>query len=123
MSGRRSSRRVSLSRAKAGDSKTRSRMKSPTAISTVLSRKGIRQPQARNCWSESWEEKRANTPVESRLPAGTPIWGQLPWNPRWAPPECSTAMSTAPPHSPPTPIPWAKRSRVSQTGAQTPTVA
>ena len=35
----------------------------------------------------------------------------------------SIDMSTEPPHSPPTPMPWTIRSRVSRIGAHTPMVA
>jgi hypothetical protein len=36
---------------------------------------------------------------------------------------CSTDISTAPPHSPPTPMPWAMRSSTRMTGAQMPMAA
>ena len=48
-------------------------MKSPMAISTTETRNGTRHPQARNSLSGSQDENAANTPVESRSPAGEPI--------------------------------------------------
>jgi hypothetical protein len=36
---------------------------------------------------------------------------------------CSLAISTAPPHSPPTDMPWMMRSTTKPIGAQTPAVA
>ena len=36
---------------------------------------------------------------------------------------CSSAMSTAPPHSPPTAIPWKTRNSTSRMGAHTPMIA
>ena len=62
----------------------------------------------------------ANTPVESSRPAGTPICGHEPKKPRRPFGACSTDISTAPPHSPPTPMPCAKRSTTSSIGATTP---
>jgi hypothetical protein len=89
-------------------------------MSSTLRRNGTRQPQARNSASDSRLESSAKMPVASRRPAGTPIWGQLPESPRFPSGECSTAMRTAPPHSPPTPKPCTKRSVTSSTGAHTP---
>ena len=90
---------------------TRRRMKRPTATSTIESRNGIRQPQAMNCASvvsvcttreDDGREQQAGgdahlRPARRRSP-------RLPFG------ACSTAISTAPPHSPPTPMPCAKRS-------------
>src|SRR5512133_2377044 len=56
-------------------------------------------------------------------PAGTPIWGQLPKKPRRPGGAGSTDISTAPPHSPPTPMPWAMRRVTRMTGAQMPIAA
>jgi hypothetical protein len=111
---------VSLTLWNAGDSYSRSRTNSPTAIRTALSRNGTRQPQDRNASSEvtSWTIR--NTTVDRNRPAGTPICGQLPKKPRRPFGACSTDMSTAPPHSPPTPMPWAMRSTTSRIGAQMP---
>jgi hypothetical protein len=54
------------------------------------------------------------------MPAGTPVCGKLPKKPRRFLGACSTAISAAPPHSPPTPRPWAIRSRTSTIGAAIP---
>src|SRR5829696_7446836 len=55
-------------------------MNNPTPIRMALSRKGMRQPHARNCSSGS-ADTAAKLPAASRLPAD-PIWGQLPKKPR-----------------------------------------
>ena len=110
---------LSCTRLKAGLSMILKRIKSPTATSRMLSTNGIRQPQAMNCASGRLETAR-KIRLESMSPAGTPICGQLPKNPRFSRGECSTAIRTAPPHSPPTPRPCAKRSTTSRSGAQMP---
>jgi hypothetical protein len=112
-----------LTRWKAGDSYSFSRTNRPTAISTALSRNGTRQPQARKAASEvvCWTIR--NTTVDRNRPAGTPICGQLPKKPRRPGGACSTDIRTAPPHSPPTPTPWAMRSSTRMTGAQMPMAA
>ena len=114
---------VSLTRWKAGDSYSRSRTNRPIAISTTLNRNGIRQPQDRNAASEvvCWTVRK--TTVDRNRPAGTPICGQLPKKPRRPLGACSTDIRTAPPHSPPTPMPWAMRNSTRMTGAQIPTWA
>ena len=109
-----------LSRANAGVSSTRRRTNSPTAISTTRDRNGTRQPHARNVALGQRADSSANTPVDSSSPAGTPICGQRRGARAVRRPECSTAISTAPPHSPPTPKPWTNRSSTSRIGAQTP---
>jgi hypothetical protein len=68
---------VSLTCWKAGDSEIFSRIKSPTPTRIMLSRNGTRQPQARNCSSES-PVKAVSTAVEMRRPASAPVCGQLP---------------------------------------------
>ena len=113
---------LSWTRLKAGLSMILNRIKSPTPTSMMLSRNGIRQPQARNCSSGRVATAR-KIRLESMSPAGTPIWGQLPKNPRLSAGECSTAIRTAPPHSPPTPRSCAKRSTTSSNGAATPIAA
>ena len=62
-------------------------------------------------------------PVESSRPIGTPTCGQLPMKPRRFGLPHSMHSVTEPPHSPPTPIPWIRRSRTSSVGAQKPSVA
>ena len=98
----------------------RRRMKRPTPTSTALARNGIRQPQLRNAASLVIACTSANTLVERSRPAGTPICGHDPKKPRRPGGACSTDISTAPPHSPPTPMPCANRSTTSRTGAITP---
>ena len=101
---------VSLTRSNAGDSISFRRMNRPTPTRIALARNGTRQPQARNAASLVIACTSANTPVESSRPAGTPICGHEPKKPRRPLGACSTDISTAPPHSPPTPMPCAKRS-------------
>ena len=50
------------------------------------------------------------------MPTGTPACTQLAKNPRRFLLPCSTAISTAPPHSPPTPKPWTMRMVISSPG-------
>ena len=90
---------------------------------TKLSRNGTRHPQVSKASG-------LGTPVISRIiavdrssPIGTPSCGKLAISPlRWLSPH-SIDMRTEPPHSPPTPMPWAMRKRVSRIGAATPMVA
>ena len=104
-------------------SATRLRMYQPTATSIAESRNGTRQPQARKSASLWRPAISASTPAASRLPAATPACGQLAQKPRRAASPCSAAISTAPPHSPPTAKPWTRRSTISAIGAQTPICA
>ena len=60
---------------------------------------------------------RAMTPEASSRPSGTPICGDAPNGPRLSAGACSTAMRTAPPHSPPAETPCTMRSRISRIGA------
>ncbi|MDQ0894902.1 hypothetical protein QFZ26_002457 [Agromyces ramosus] len=57
------------------------------------------------------------------MPIGTPIWGNAPKKPRRFVGACSTAMSAAPPHSPPAEKPCRMRSRISRIGAAMPICA
>src|SRR3954467_622561 len=57
-------------------------------MSRTLMRKGMRQPQLRNC-SVGSSETRLNTPVDISSPSGTPVCGKLPKNPRF----CAGAYS------------------------------
>ena len=100
-----------------------SRIHRPTTISTPLSRNGTRQPQDSKAASDSKADMMPSTPAASRLPAGTPTWGQLAFQPRRSGWPCSSDMSTAPPHSPPSPSPWTIRSTTSRMGAATPMAA
>ena len=85
----------------------------------MLSRKQARQPHARNASSGSCPaiEK---APAARNSPPGTPMWAKLPKNPRRSGGAYSTASSTAPPYSPPTPMPCRIRSTTSRIGAQMP---
>ena len=65
----------------------------------------------------------ASTTVESTAPAGAPMLAKLAEKPRLFSSECSSAISAAPPHSPPTAKPWIRRSTISRIGARTPMVA
>ncbi len=102
-------------------SRMRSRTKRPTPISTTEIRNGTRHPQARNALSsrtevDRGEHHRSRAGARPAPPSGATSRG----DPGCRPPECSTASSTAPPHSPPTPMPWRNRSTTSRTGAQLP---
>ena len=85
--------------------------------STMLTRKQARQPQARNASSGS-SPASENAPAASTSPPGTPMWAKLPKKPRRSAGAYSTASSTAPPYSPPTPMPWSTRSTTSAIGAE-----
>ncbi len=65
-------------------------------------------------------ETASSTSVEVSSPAGTPIWTKAPNRPRRPFGAYSVDISTAPPHSPPTPSPWTRRSTTSSTGARNP---
>ena len=96
-----------------------SRIHAPMASSSTLSRKQARQPHARNASSGS-RLARANAPEARNRPPGTPMWAKLPKKPRRSAGANSTASRTAPPYSPPTPMPWRMRRATSRIGAQTP---
>ena len=99
------------------------RIHSPTSTSTPLSRNGTRQPHDRNAASVVSAPISDRTPLASSSPMGTPTCGQLALSPRRRSSPDSSVMRTAPPHSPPRPSPWRKRSATSRTGAHTPMVA
>ena len=82
----------------------------------------MRQPQARNACSPVRAAEAASTRVASTTPLGPPALVKLAQKPRREV-ACSAAISTAPPHSPPTAMPWTTRSSTSRIGAQTPTWA
>ena len=65
----------------------------------------------------------ASTTVDRTAPAGAPMLAKLAEKPRLFSSECSSAISAAPPHSPPTAKPWMSRSRISRIGASTPMVS
>lgn len=96
-----------------------SRIQAPMASSTMLTRKQARQPQARKASSGSWLAI-ANAPEARDSPPGTPMCAKLPKRPLRCAGANSTASSTAPPYSPPTPMPWSTRRTTSRMGAQTP---
>jgi hypothetical protein len=97
-----------------------SRITKPTITRTALARNGTRQPQLSNVDADIEPSTSLNTSVESSRPAGTPICGHEPKKPRRPLGAYSVDISTAPPHSPPTPMPCAKRRTTSRTGASTP---
>ena len=82
----------------------------------------MRQPQLRNSSSESPDTAR-NARFDVSTPTGTPNWAKLPYRARRRDEACSVAMSTAPPHSPPTPKPCTRRSSTSRIGAPMPIAA
>lgn len=90
--------------------------------STKLTRKGTRQPQLAKDCSLMTALMSLIIAVESSRPIGTPSCGQLAIRPRRLRLPHSMLMRTEPPHSPPTPMPWARRSTVRMMGAATPIV-
>ena len=68
--------------ANTGVSATRARTNRPTASSTMLSRNGMRQPQARNAASPVREADAASTRVDSTMPLGAPALVKLAHRPR-----------------------------------------
>ena len=97
-----------------------SRIHRPKATSTAEIRNATRQPQLRNCSSVRAAASTARTPLASRLPAGGPICAADAQKPRLFGSPYSLDSSTAPPHSPPTPTPWANRSSTRMIGARDP---
>jgi hypothetical protein len=57
------------------------------------------------------------------MPKPVPVCTSEPKNPRRLGGACSVISVTAPPHSPPMPKPWMKRSTTSRMGAATPMLA
>jgi hypothetical protein len=114
--------RASFIFAKTGDSMIRSRMNRPTNTSTMLKRNGTRQPHDTKSSSGSCCISR-KIPVAINPPTALPICAKLPKKPRRPAPACSVAMSTAPPHSPPTAMPCTKRSTTMRIGAHAPMTA
>ena len=87
---------------------------------TMLSQNGTRHPQSRN-WSPDIALKASTARFARNNPAGPPHCGHEAIKPRCALVRAhSIDNSTAPPHSPPTPIPWIKRSKVRMTAPQMP---
>ena len=83
----------------------------------------MRQPQERKAASEVTAPISDSTPLASSSPIGTPTCGQLALSPRRLGSPDSRVISTAPPHSPPSPSPCRNRSVTSRIGAQTPIVS
>ena len=88
----------------------------------MLRRNGILQAQASNVADPASVTVSAVIAVDSKRPTGTPNCGQLPRKPLrfWLP--HSIDISTDPPHSPPTPMPWHSRKITSNTAAPNPSV-
>ena len=100
-----------------------SRIQRPTATSTRLSANGTRQPQARKASPDIWL-KASTARLARNRPQGTPNCGHDAINPRDLSSRAhSIDISTEPPHSPPTPTPWMKRSTVRSTAPQMPMLA
>ena len=80
----------------------------------------MRQPQARNCSPDIWL-KASTARLARNSPHGTPNCGQEAMKPREPSVRAhSIDISTEPPHSPPTPMPWMKRRTVRMTAPQMP---
>ena len=112
--------RSPTSREKTGLSASDSRTTRPMATNTMLNRNGSRHPHASNCAGEVNVVTARNSSCARISPAGTPTCENEPYAPRLAGGACSTAISAAPPHSPPADTPWSNRSTTSRTGAATP---
>ena len=109
--------------ANSGDSLTFARITRPTISRTKESRNGMRQPHERNC---SWVRTADAVPsakVPSAAPVGAPALVKEAANPRFLESECSSAMRAAPPHSPPTAIPWQMRSMIRITAPMLPIIS
>ena len=88
----------------------------------MLSRNGIRQPQAISC-SRGSAATRMNTSVASTMPAAKPAMVKLVKNPRRPSGAYSRVSVLAPAASPPADIPCSSRHTTSSTGASAPTAA
>ncbi len=95
-------------------------MYSPTNTSATLNRNGTRHPQLRNASSLVSSDVTARAPFASSMPAGAPNCAKLVVKPRRFGSVHSPAISTAPPHSPPTPMPCRMRKKVRRTAPQIP---
>lgn len=89
-------------------------------ISAIDSRKEMRQPQAMKFSAPTRVVMHHSAPVATIMPSGTPICGKAPNSERRSVGACSTAMSAAPPHSPPAEKPCSTRKPTSITGAHSP---
>ena len=107
---------------KAGGSSILSRITRPTATSTIETRNGTRQPHDWKASSGSWVTA-VTARVEVSRPIGTPSCGHDENQPRLSSGACSTQSRTAPPHSPPRPMPCSIRRTSSSIGAATPMAA
>ena len=83
----------------------------------------MRQAQATNASSPKPTRSRRKRPVAMKKPIGGPSCGNMPNQARRPSGAFSTAISAAPPHSPPRPTPCRTRSAASASGANTPAVA
>ncbi len=80
----------------------------------------MRQPQTRN-WSPEIQLKTRTAKLARNSPAGAPNCGHDAIKPRFLLVRAhSIASNTEPPHSPPTPMPWIRRSNVRMTAPQSP---
>ncbi|MCY1179792.1 hypothetical protein D9M73_202070 [compost metagenome] len=105
-----------------GDSLTPRRIARPTSSNSELARNGRRQPQLIR--SSSGRRVTALKASSDRIkPAGLPSCANEAKKLRRPFGACSPAISTAPPHSPPTAMPWTMRNRISSTGAAAPICA
>ena len=86
----------------------------------MLSRNGILHAQSANSAGPAKVWVTAVIPFESTSPIGTPNCGQLPSQPLRLRLPHSIAISTDPPHSPPTPMPWQARRITRITAAHRP---
>ena len=106
--------------AKTGLSAMPTRTQRPTATSRKLATNGTRHPHAVNSSGATAVEAMRNTRLDVMIPTGSPSATKLPNRPRRPCGACSTDISTAPPHSPPSAKPWTNRSVTSSAGAHAP---
>ncbi len=87
----------------------------------MLRKNGMRQPQTANASPGASALKPRTAMLAKKRPAGTPNCGHEAMSPRrWFVFAHSIESSTEPPHSPPTPTPWMKRSTERMTAPQIP---
>ena len=86
----------------------------------MLSRNGIRHAHESKLAVPARVTVTAVMPLERTRPMGTPNWGQLPSQPFRLRLPHSIDISTEPPHSPPTPMPWQARRTTRTTAAHNP---
>lgn len=122
ITGTRAGRLSARPRTNSGVSSIPSRTQIPMPTRTIDPRNGSRHPQVRKSSSGSLEISTKVRLLPNNASA-KPIAGQLLKRPRRLGGPCSVLSSTALPHSPPMPMPWATRNVTNRTGARTPAVS